>query len=392
MSSDIAAVEPFQEELKKVMADKGYSRDQIFNADETGLWWRMTPSCSLNASGIAKAANFKKSKERVTLMGCSNASGSFRLPLVFINKSKKPRCFKNMDMNQLPVKYYAQAKSWMDCKIFSDWFHQHFVPLVNKFCGDHGMEKKALLLLDNAPSHPSAETLQSDDRMIKTMFLPPNTTAAIQPMDQGVLDPCKRRYKRKLLAHIILENESEDKSVPEILKACNMKQVVYWIASAWEEASADSLRKAWNKLLPESDTDDDNSTEDGEGNDLSVTDMVRSAFDEATGDVVAEWMEADVDEPGHEILNDDEIVVDIVDGANDVREDSSDEEDSVDEPKVSPGEAFSALDVSLRWLEQSHADPCHLLLVKKWRDEAAKIRFNTMKQSNLFSYFKRQSN
>ncbi len=120
--------------------------------------------------------------------------------------------------------------------------------------------------------------------------------------------------------------------------------------------------------------------------------MVRSAFDEATGDVVAEWMEADVDEPGHEILNDDEIVVDIVDGANDVREDSSDEEDSVDEPKVSPGEAFSALDVSLRWLEQSHADPCHLLLVKKWRDEAAKIRFNTMKQSNLFSYFKRQGN
>lgn len=259
----------------------------------------MTPSCSLNASGIAKAANFNKSKERVTLLGRANASGSFRLPLDFINKSKKPRCFKNMDMNRLPVTYYAQAKSWMNCNIFPDWFHHHFVPSVKKFCNECGIEKKALLLLDNAPSHPSAETLQSDDGKIEVMFLPPNTTAVMQPMDQGVLDPCKRRYKRKLLAHIILENESQ----PEILKACNMKQVVYWIVAAWEEATSDSLRKAWNKLLPEPESSDSNSTEDCEASDnLSVTDMVQSAFDEATCEVVTEWMEADIDEPGHEVL------------------------------------------------------------------------------------------
>ena len=38
-------------------------------------------------------------------------------------------------------------------------------------------------------------------------------------MDQAILNSCKRRYKRKLLAHTILEDESTDKSVPEILKA-----------------------------------------------------------------------------------------------------------------------------------------------------------------------------
>ena len=89
---------------------------------------------------------------------------------------------------------------------------------MRKFCSDNGLEK-ALLLLDNAPSHPSLAVLQSDDGKIKAMFLPPNTTAIIQLMDQAVLDPCKHRYKRKLLAHVILENESADKSVPEILKA-----------------------------------------------------------------------------------------------------------------------------------------------------------------------------
>ena len=145
------------------------------------------------------------------------------------------------------------------------------MPSVRRFCSENELEKKALLLLDNAPSHPSSEILQSDDCKIMTMFLPPNTTAAIQPMDQAVLDTCKRHYKRKLLTHIILENESADKSVPEILKAITTKDVVYWRAAAWEEASIDSLRKAWCNLLPEFDEDvtDDVST------DSSIADAIR---------------------------------------------------------------------------------------------------------------------
>ena len=192
LSSDLSAVDPFREELEKVIAEEGYSRDQIFNANETGLWWRLTASSSLNSGRATCAANFKKAKHRVTLLACTNASSSHRLPLVFINKSAKPRCFKHMDASSLPVHYYSQKKSWMDCSIFSEWFHQQFVPSVRRFCSENELERKALLLLDNAPSHPSSKTLQSDDGKIKTMFLPPNTTAAIQPMDQAALDPCKR--------------------------------------------------------------------------------------------------------------------------------------------------------------------------------------------------------
>ena len=288
-------------------------------------------------------------------------------------------------MNSLPVKYYSQSKSWMDCKIFSDWFHQQFVPLVRKCCRDHEFEEKALLLLDNAPSHPSAEILQSDDGMIKTLFLPPNTTAAIQPMDQGVLDPCKRRYKRKLLAHIILENESEDKPVPDILKAINMKHVVYWIASAWEEASTDSLCKAWRKLLPETEVND---LEDEDTN-LPGSDVeVAAQLGEDTQEAVAQWMVADINEPGHQVLNDDDIVAELLDGDDQDKEESSGEEDAAEETKVSPSDAFNALQVTLRWLEQTNADPSHLLLARKWRDKAARFRSQAMKQTSLRSYSK----
>ncbi len=58
LSSDMEAVEPFIYLLKQVIESEGYSRDQILIADETGLWWQMTPSCSLNTSGIAMAAIF----------------------------------------------------------------------------------------------------------------------------------------------------------------------------------------------------------------------------------------------------------------------------------------------------------------------------------------------
>ena len=37
LSSDSSAVGPFREELEKIIADEGYCRDQLFNADETGL-------------------------------------------------------------------------------------------------------------------------------------------------------------------------------------------------------------------------------------------------------------------------------------------------------------------------------------------------------------------
>ena len=345
----------------------------------------MTPSTSLNATGIAGTSNFKKAKDRVTILACSNASGSHYLPLVLINKSAKPRCFKHMDINSLPVHYYSQKKSWMDRRIFSEWFHQRFVPSVRIFCCKHKFETKALLLLDNAPSHPSSGTLQSDDGKIKTMFLPPNTTVAIQPMDQAILDPCKRRYKRKLLAHIILENESADKPVPEILKAITMKDVVYWIALAWEEASPDGLRKAWNNLhvLPESESDED--VLEAVCSDLSSTDVIEAAtpLGKDTQDDVAQWMEADTDD--HQVLDDDEIVADMLAGESGDNEESSDEE-VADDSSVNASEAFDALEVTLRWLEQRNADSAHLLLVKKWRDEAVRMRCQSMKQTSMLSY------
>jgi hypothetical protein len=87
--------------------------------------------------------------------------------------------------------------------LFADWFQNHFVPEVMK----HRMYElrhepksaKALILLDNAPDQPSTDSLKSKNGKIKYMFLPPNTSSLIKPMDQGVILTCKRSYRRKKL-------------------------------------------------------------------------------------------------------------------------------------------------------------------------------------------------
>ena len=38
LSIDVTAVEPFCSTIKELMEKEGYSKNQVFNADETGLW------------------------------------------------------------------------------------------------------------------------------------------------------------------------------------------------------------------------------------------------------------------------------------------------------------------------------------------------------------------
>lgn len=49
-----------------------------------------------------------------------------------------------------------------------------------------GLPVETLLLLHNAPAHPDEDKLESSDNAIRALYLPPNTTAHIHWMDQGV--------------------------------------------------------------------------------------------------------------------------------------------------------------------------------------------------------------
>ena len=123
-----------------------------------------------------------------------SATGAKETPVVIWN-SKSPRCFRGFDVRSLPVKYYSQSKSWMTGEILVNY--------LTSFNQKMRAEKRSvLLLLDNAGCHPP-EMLQGKFYNIKILFIPPNTTSKLQPLDLGIIANFKAHYKHLFLQHVL---------------------------------------------------------------------------------------------------------------------------------------------------------------------------------------------
>ncbi|CAF3386193.1 unnamed protein product [Rotaria sp. Silwood2] len=124
----------------------GYNEDDIYNTDETALLFKAIPDRSLVLKK-EKCKGGKHSKERYTVLLCSNWSGTDKLKPLVIGKSYRPRCFKNLNIGDLPVTWKANRTSWMNAKLFSEWLIE--LDKKMKKCS-----RMILLFLDNAPVHP----------------------------------------------------------------------------------------------------------------------------------------------------------------------------------------------------------------------------------------------
>ncbi|XP_047027976.1 tigger transposable element-derived protein 4-like [Helicoverpa zea] len=170
-----------------------YAPSDIFNSDEAGIFYKLTPDKTLKFKG-EKCVGGKLSKERITVLVAANMDGTEKRKLMVIGKSKNPRCFKNI--KNLPVTYKANKSAWMTSTLFEEEVRKWDTDLKGR---------KILLLVDNCPAHPFISNLQN----IELAFLPPNTTSVLQPMDQSVIKSLKGHYRRKLLMELV---ESEGKT------------------------------------------------------------------------------------------------------------------------------------------------------------------------------------
>lgn len=342
LSANIAAVQDFIKQFNAVIESENYTLDQLYNCDETGLNFKMMPSKTLASRTEAGAPGYKKSKERITLLACSNSSGRHKLPIMCIGKSAKPRAFKHISSSTLPVYYRHQKSAWMDSNLFQNWFFEEFVPKVEKFLKKSGYPRKALLLIDNAPSHPKESDLVSGE--IKAMFLPPNVTSLIQPMDQGVLETLKRHYRKLLLQSILEKIHETDCSLLDCLKQIDLKDVVYWVSDAWNKVKMETLEKSWSNLLRSQEKESTMAEEDSaEVEELFQMTKQLSDCEDVDKDNFTDWLEGDEQME----LTDNEIISLVT--HND--EEELNEEENVDEsPSISHTEGKDALEIAIRFV------------------------------------------
>ncbi|XP_068237203.1 tigger transposable element-derived protein 1-like [Palaemon carinicauda] len=134
-SSDTKAANNFVKKFEKIVEDEGYIEQQVFNCDETGLFSKKMPSRTYITAEEKKMPGHKPMKDRLTLVLCANVSGDGKIkPLLF------------------------------------------------------------LLCWDNAPAHPQGleDDIIDQFNFIRVLYLPPNTTPILQPVDQQAISDSKK--------------------------------------------------------------------------------------------------------------------------------------------------------------------------------------------------------
>lgn len=278
----------------------------------------------------------------------------------------------------------------MTSSLFIKWFHESFVVQVKKFQAEQNFNGQAILLVGNAPSHASETQLISDDGKIITIFLPPNCTPLIQPMDQNAIRLTKMYYRKSLLVHVL---SLEENDLSKALKNINLKDAVFLLANSWDKLSPTVIEKCWKKIFDsniatsetEEDSDDDiplsilkerwmlgdNDQQEVKeiGNMLQQINNSENAPNESE---IAEWIEGDKDH----------LTVDSDDGS------SEGNEVPRDALKIKHEEAIGSFSTCIQWAEENGVDLNSLTILRMLRQRAMEAKQGCLRQKKISDFFK----
>ncbi|XP_030746168.1 jerky protein homolog-like [Sitophilus oryzae] len=361
LSNDQSAVNPFLTAFAEKIKELNLGPTQIYNADESALYWKMLPEKTLVRSQEKTAPGRRISKERVTFLVCCNADGSQKLKLL------------------VSFLLIRQARSHLR---------------------SFNLPERALLIVNNASSHGSIEELTSEDGQFTTLFLPPNCTALLQPMNQNAIRLTKLFYRKSLLAHILSSNEE---NVVKLLKTINLKEAVCLLYNAWEKVSPEVLKKCWHKIMVH--VSNTNLDTEYDAEDLiplsqlrlnlislneevkDVSNMLNVLSEQNLTDVeISNWIENDEDLLPLEDVDSD------VDGIDEQRESDNEGSEMNNTNQtvkvVKNDEAVKSFNVCIKWAEENDIPLTEVLVLQRLK-EAASI-MNQKKNKKLLSIKKQE--
>jgi hypothetical protein len=112
---------------------------------------------------------------------------------LLIGKAAKPKCFKNLKINNLPMIWKNNKKAWMTAATMEEW--------LNMFKAKMKQENRSVILfLNNATCHTKASPSN-----VKIAWFPANATSALHPMDMDATYTFRSHYRRFRTQFLYLE-------------------------------------------------------------------------------------------------------------------------------------------------------------------------------------------
>ncbi|XP_035975602.1 tigger transposable element-derived protein 1 [Halichoerus grypus] len=240
----------YPEVLRGIIEEGEYTPQQVFNVDETGLYWKRMPEGMFISVEEQAEPGFKSSKDRLMLLLGGNAAGDFKLKPLLVYHLENPKALQGYSKPNLPVIWRSNKKAWATRSIFQEWFTYFFCPAVEKYCAQNHLTNKALLILDGAPCHPVNLSDLSDN--VRVEYLHDGTADSVQPMGQGITSTFKAHYVRRTFEHILEATDGEDTAmIREFWRNYSIMDAVDNIAVAWEELRPETMNSVWKKIWPE---------------------------------------------------------------------------------------------------------------------------------------------
>ena len=104
-------------DFAKFIKEEDYLPQQVFNCDETGLFWKKMPRRTYITQDEEKMTGHKPMKGRLTLLFCANTTSDLKIKPLLVYHSHTPRPFQQEKV--------------------MEWLYEVFAPTVKKYLSDN---------------------------------------------------------------------------------------------------------------------------------------------------------------------------------------------------------------------------------------------------------------
>ncbi|XP_044124236.1 tigger transposable element-derived protein 6-like [Bufo gargarizans] len=204
----------------------GYADSDIYNMDETGLFFKAIPDKTLTVrSAQCQGGNW--AEQRLTVALCANLCGDKEPPLVIHTGTGHPH-----STEALGIWRHTNRKAWMTPEIYRSWLEK-----LNERM--RLQDRRILLFVDGAPCH-CAEKLSH----VEVTLLPTNGTPWSSPMCQGAIRAFKIHYRKKLLRSLLARMD-DARPVHVLAEGITMVDALSWVKMAWGEVKPETITRGF---------------------------------------------------------------------------------------------------------------------------------------------------